>query len=289
MKLHQNCIECIFNQAKRVSSLLNLSKKEEIEVLNIAKKHINSFDFNLTPPHNATPLYRDISRFLKTDDLYKDIKEQSTTKAFKFAKICQDRVDNTHDKFLYALKTAVAGNVIDFAAEIIYDLEEEIEKIYSTNFKIDDSRELKEKLQSTKKLVYLGDNTAEEIFDKICIKTLKSIYPQLDVYYFVRGEPIINDLTMNEAKRSGLDEVATLVDSGVPTPGYAIDLAKKEAHNIFRSADCIISKGMGNYECLSEYGEFPIFFLLKVKCQVVANDIGASLGDVICKGSLSWK
>jgi uncharacterized protein with ATP-grasp and redox domains len=103
------------------------------------------------------------------------------------------------------------------------------------------------------------------------------------VHYFVRGKPIINDLTISHAKKSGLDEVSTLVDSGVPTPGYAIDLADEEAHSLFKNADCIISKGMGNYECLGEEKNFPIYFLLKVKCQVVARAIGATLGDIVCK------
>jgi hypothetical protein len=29
--------------------------------------------------------------------------------------------------------------------------------------------------------------------------------------------------------------------------------------------------------------DLPLFFLLKVKCQVVAREIGAKLGDIVCK------
>ncbi|MCG2755075.1 MAG: ARMT1-like domain-containing protein [Desulfobacteraceae bacterium] len=39
-----------------------------------------------------------------------------------------------------------------------------------------------------------------------------------------------------------------------------------------------MSKGQGNYEALSNE-KLPIFFLLTVKCHVVANDIGAG----VCK------
>ncbi|MDF1877962.1 DUF89 family protein, partial [Sulfurimonas sp. SAG-AH-194-L11] len=53
--------------------------------------------------------------------------------------------------------------------------------------------------------------------------------------------------------------------------------------NLFDSVDLVISKGMGNYECLNESKRDNIFFLLKVKCDVVANSLGKTLGDIICK------
>lgn len=80
-----------------------------------------------------------------------------------------------------------------------------------------------------------------------------------------------------------MDEVATIVDSGVPTPGLALELMNDHARALLKKAECIISKGMGNYECLGDIKGLPIFFLFKVKCAVVARDVGANLGDIICK------
>ncbi len=105
------------------------------------------------------------------------------------------------------------------------------------------------------------------------------------MYYFVRGRPIINDLTCKDALASKMDEVATIVDSGVPTPGLALELMNEHARSIFQKAECIIAKGMGNYECLGETKGLPIFFLFKVKCNVVANAVGAKLGDIVCRAS----
>ena len=283
MKLQKDCIECIYNQSKRVASFLNVSNKEKDKILQIAKKHIENFNFDLTPPHNATPMYQDIAKALHVKDLYASLKDEASKRALEFVPTCKEKIEKSNDKLLYAIKTAVAGNVIDLAAEVMYELDEELEKVYTTKFAIDDYELLKKKLETAKTLVYLADNAGEEIFDKICIEIIKELYPHIKVFYFVRGEPIINDLTLQHAKKSSLDKVATLIDSGVPTPGYAIDLASSEAHEIFKSAECIISKGMGNYECLSEEKNFPIFFLLKVKCSVVASHVNANLGDIICK------
>ena len=286
MKIEQECLDCIYNQSTRVSNFLQVTPKQAKQISKIANLHISKFDHQNTPPHNATPMYEEIAKYLQVDDIYADMKDEASKSAQKYTSTCRGVIETMEDKLKGAVKTAIAGNVIDLAAEVMFDLEEEIEKIFKTDFAIDDFESLKQKLFDTKTLVYLSDNAGEEIFDKICIETIKKLYPQINVYYFVRGKPIINDLTIEHAKKSKLDEVSILVDSGVPTPGYAIDLADEDAHALFKQADCIISKGMGNYECLGDKKGFPIYFLLKVKCQVVARDIGATLGDIICKRSI---
>jgi len=283
MKISSECLDCIYNQSTRVSNFLKVTPSQATQISKIAKEHIKNFDHNSTPPHNATPMYEDIAKYLNVDDIYADMKNEASKSAQKFVLTCKENIAQSKDTLEGAIKTAIAGNVIDLAAEVMFDLDEEIKKIFDTNFTVDDFESLKQKLPQTKKLVYLADNAGEEVFDKICIETIRELYPQIEVYYFVRGKPIINDLTMSHAKKSGLDKVATLVDSGVPTPGYVQEFATKEANEIFKSADCIISKGMGNYECLGEEENLPIFFLLKVKCQVVARAIGAKLGDIVCK------
>ncbi|WP_024953734.1 damage-control phosphatase ARMT1 family protein [Sulfurospirillum arcachonense] len=283
MKIEKECLECIYNQSTRVSDYLQVNKTQAIHISKIANQHIENFDFNNTPPHNATPMYEEIAKFLELSDLYADMKDEASLSALKFVSTCKDAINMMPDKLEGAIKAAIAGNVIDLAAEVMFDLEDEIAKIFQRDFDINDFELLKEKLQTTKTLVYLADNAGEEVFDKICIETIKELFPDIKVYYFVRGNPIINDLTISHAKKSGLDDVAILVDSGVPTPGYALDLASQDSLELFNSADCIISKGMGNYECLGDKSGFPLYFLLKVKCQVVAREIGANLGDIVCK------
>lgn len=263
--------------------LLHVSPEQREAIMALAHKHSQTFDFDLTPPHNATPLYEAMAEHLGVEDLYADIKKASSLKALEFHSLCQAHIASSEHRLLTATKTAVAGNVIDLASVMMYDLEEELGKIYKTPFSIDDFDALEKSLQKTKTLVYLADNAGEEIFDKLYIQTIRSLFSNIEIYYFVRGRPIINDLTCKDALSSGMDEVATIIDSGVPTPGLALEFMAEPARALFEKAECIISKGMGNYECLGEIKNLPIFFLLKVKCNVVANAIGAKLGDIICK------
>jgi len=165
----------------------------------------------------------------------------------------------------------------------LFDLSEELEKIFETEFAHNDFALMQRELEDAKSVVVLGDNVGEHIFDYLFIQTLQKLYPALDISYFVRGNPIINDVTLKEAKEAGFDTLCNLVDSGVNTPGFAYSRATKEAQQLFDNADVVISKGMGNYECLSPTHRENIFFLLKVKCNVVATSLAQEVGDIICK------
>ncbi len=253
------------------------------KVLDESAKMLPTFSMGKTPPENATPMYQMISILLEKPDLYQEVKEKSIQKAKAFLPECQRAIDQSSFPFLTATKIAVAGNVIDLASEFSFDLGDELKKVLNTDFAIDDTTLLYEKLQRSQKVVYLADNAGENVFDTLYIQTLKTLFPKIHISYFVRATPIINDITYNELLSDEINEVADLVNSGVETPGIVIENLTKEARLLFEDADCIISKGMGNYECLSDQADYPIYYLLKVKCNVVANALDQNVGDIICK------
>ena len=112
---------------------------------------------------------------------------------------------------------------------------------------------------------------------------LKKLYPDLEITYMVRGNFIINDVTLKEAQEAKMDQICTLMDSGVNTPGFVYERANLESQKLFDTADVIIAKGMGNYECMSPITRNNICFLLKVKCSVVSRSLGHEIGSIICK------
>ena len=283
MNISPDCISCIFNQALRVTKVLELDDTKSKEILDLASSHLPSFSLEKTPPTNATPLYEDMARLLETDDIYADIKKQSLVKARSLKPKCEAFLHASDDKFLTATKIAVVGNVIDLASEVMYDLDEEVDKVMESDFAIDDSQALFKRLQNAKKVVYLADNAGENIFDAVYIAYLKEQFKELEIFYFVRGKPIINDLCMKDMEGDILHALTTVIDSGVSTPGLVYHDMTSEAQALYNEADCIISKGMGNYECLSTNTTHPIFFLLKIKCNVVASSLNRPIGAIICK------
>ncbi|NPA66966.1 MAG: DUF89 family protein [Epsilonproteobacteria bacterium] len=282
MNIDLLCVECIVNQAKRVGDTLGVDKVTSQKLVNTALEMSNDFSFSKTPPEVATPVYEKMAEILGTDDIYKEIKKRSTQKAQSFVPFLEQTLQNSDNLFVDATKMAVAGNVIDLASEISFDLQEELEKIFHTDFAIDNTEELYTLLKKATNVVVLGDNVGEHLFDKLYIQTLQKLFPHVTFYYFVRGKPIINDVTLKEAEEIGFEQVCKVIDSGVPTPGFTYKLATKEAQQLFDDADVVISKGMGNYECLSPSHKSPIFFLLKIKCQVVSASLGKEVGSIIC-------
>jgi uncharacterized protein with ATP-grasp and redox domains len=283
MKIAQECVGCIINQSLRVADAIDADEKLQKELFDSVSKMSQHFSFELSPPEIAADVYEKMAAIANKEDLYDEVKAISTQKARSFIPSLKEELQKSQNRLLTATKIAVAGNVIDLAAAVEFDLHEELEKIFHTEFAQNDFEAFSKELKKAKRVVVLGDNVGEHIFDYLFVQTLKELYPALDIYYMVRGCPIINDVTLKEAKEAGFDTLCNLVDSGVNTPGFAYSRATKEAQELFDSADLVISKGMGNYECLSPSHRDNICFLLKVKCNVVAASLGKEVGDIICK------
>lgn len=279
MNLKSDCLSCLLNQSLRVAKTLNVDEEKSKALLQLASTSIATYG-EVSPPVAASDLYPKLSSFVGVEDIYKELKALSTSEALKLLPMVQKSVNHT---VRGAIKASVAGNVIDFATPNHFDLDEEFEKVFYTDFALDDEAEFLSRLLEADSFMIIGDNVGEHIFDKLLLEEISSAYPALKLYYAVRGVPIINDVTLKEAKEIGIQSVATLVDSGVDTPGLAYERASEEFMKLYNSMDLIIAKGMGNYECLEGEGDERIYHLFKVKCDVVASTVGAELGSLIFK------
>lgn len=283
MTIDEACIECIINQSVKVANAIHADEALSDELTSTVTKMSKDFSYNDTPPEIASYVYEKMAQIANKTDLYDEVKELSTKKALSFVPLLEKELLDSKDKLLTAIKIAVAGNVIDLAAEVEFDLEDELREIFHTEFSHNDFDIFEEKLSSAKSVLVIGDNVGEHIFDYMLMQTLKKLYPNAKYSYMVRGNPIINDVTIKEAKEAGFSELCELVDSGVNTPGFVYDRANSYSKELFDSVDLVISKGMGNYECLSPSHRDNICFLLKVKCRVVAASLKKEVGDIICK------
>ena len=283
MNIHDACVGCIINQSARVADAIGADEKLQTQLISTVEEMSKSFSFSQTPPQIAAYVYEKMALIAGKSDLYDEVKEHSTQKARSFIPFLRQELKKSDDKLLTATKIAVAGNVIDLAAEVAFDLEEELSKIFETEFAHNDFVQYKRSLERAATVLVIGDNVGEHIFDYVFIETLQKLYPNAVFSYMVRGVPIINDVTMKEAQEAGFDKLCNLIDSGVNTPGFDYVRANETAKELYDTADVVISKGMGNFESLSPTHRENVCFLLKVKCNVVANFLGAEVGDIICK------
>ena len=146
---------------------------------------------------------------------------------------------------------------------------------------VKDIDEFENSLNVHDKVLYLVDNTGEIVFDKLLLSKIKEY--DLDITIAVKSEPILNDACMDEALDAGLDEFSEIVEIGAGTVGYVDSEISNEFRQIFDNHKFIISKGMGNYEGLTEIdlSNKDIFFLLCAKCNTISRDIGVNLHDML--------
>ena len=188
-------------------------------------------------------------------------------------------VDNSEDPFDSAMRLAVAGNVIDFGAKYQFDVMDTINRVKEHELAIDDSRFLRDDLEHAQTLLYIGDNCGEIVLDKLFLETVK--VPQK--YFVVRESPVINDITLDDAKMTGIDKVATVITTGDDSPGAVWETASKEFRDHFINADVVISKGQGNLEGLIDVPHDHVYFLLVTKCDLIGERIGTLNGDFVVK------
>jgi len=285
MKTHFNCIPCILRQTIDTVNLATDQEEIKRQVVNEILNYLTTINFNDPPPVIGKNVYRIIHEKTGNHDPYHEIKQRYNQLALSFYDDLLKIVFRNSKPVQMAAKLAVAGNVIDFGAQVKdIDIYQTIHSIEELSFEINDFETFINDLSRTRKILYLADNAGEIVFDRLFIEILQRYYPELGLEFtvVVRGEPIINDATREDANMVGLDKIAHIIDSGDGAPATVLHHASSELKKAFQDADLIISKGMGNYETLDDRNEL-IYYLLRVKCPQVSQVIGAKEGSLVFK------
>ena len=278
MKTFLECIPCFFEQALRTARIATDDEAVIKKVLDELGDAIKNIPLENTPPQTGRLIYGLVNKITNNSDPYKHIKKESTQKALKLYPFLKEKVKKSNDRLLTAVRIAIVGNIIDFGVNKKFDIDKEISEIFEKKFAINHYQKFKERLHHADNILYIGDNAGESVFDKILIEEMNK-----PTMYVVREIPVINDVTYQDALDAGLDKVATIISSGTDAPGTVLSTCSNEFKRIFEDSEFTIAKGQGNYEALSNEKE-SIFFLLKTKCKVIANDIDVTEGDIILKG-----
>ncbi len=234
------------------------------------------------PPQIGSMIHNTIRKATGKSDPYKDIKRLHNEQVLDMEENLTGLIEGSSSPLPDALKLAAVGNLIDMGPERrwsnIQDIFRDFTKKDPTHF---DYTSFERSLEKAGTLLYLGDNAGEIVLDKILVDLLLR-KTKLDITYAVRGGPVINDATMEDAKFVGMTDIVRVIDTGVDFPGVVLETCSREFLDYYNGADMIISKGQGNYESLSEEDK-NIFFLLQTKCPVIADKIGCRVGDIVLK------
>lgn len=279
MQTSLDCFPCILRQAIEASRMAGATPSQQKIIVKKTLNLLQETTEESISPAIGAQVHQFVREITGENDPYALVKEKATSEALSLLPTLRNKVNTSQDKLEMALRLSIAGNIIDFGYTSDYDLLKVIDQALEQDFAINDLPLLHELLKKAKFVLILGDNAGEIVFDRLLIEALP-----LPVTYVVRGGPVLNDATIDDAIAAGIDQVATLVDSGARIPGTILSECSADFQSLFQSADLILSKGMGNYETLSTMPG-PIFFLLIVKCPVVSADIGAPVGSIVIKSS----
>ena len=277
MQTYLDCYPCFLRQAIEAARMLGATPSQEKSVVQQTLSLLSHQPEGTTPPAIGAQVHRVVREVTGRDDPYQEVKRAATVGALTMLPALSALLDSTEDKLETAIRLSIAGNIIDFGPSQDYDLWEVVNRVLSQDIAINDLPLLRVHLEAAKSILFLGDNAGETVFDRILIEALP-----LPVTYVVRGGPVINDATYQDAISAGIDRVADLIDNGTRIPGTIFAECNSDFKAYFDAADLIIAKGMGNYETLSATPR-PVFFLLQVKCPVIARDIGAPYASFVIK------
>lgn len=281
MRTYLDCYSCLTQQAVATARracddpiLHERILREALTVLSVA-------DLSLPPPLCARRIGEIVHRHTGVEDPYLADKRRSNELALALLERCRSHVHAAADPFATAVRLAAAGNIIDFGihgtAEVGLDwIEESIAHALDAPLEPAVLDSLREGAGKARRILYLADNAGELAFDRLLIEQL----PKGTVTVAVKGGPILNDALREDAHAVGIEEVAGVIVNGARIPGTWLPDCSPEFRELFAVADLVIAKGQGNYETLSDVPR-AIFFLLKVKCAMVARHLDVPVGTVM--------
>ena len=279
MKTHLECLPCTVNSYLRLADTGVIPEEKKEALMRQLLSFLSEVDYKHSPPEMGAELHRMIRKSLQNPDPYLKIKKEYNQMMLDLYPSFTEMVEKSHKPFDTAMRLAIGGNVIDFGAKYQFDVMETIHKAMDSELAIDDSAKLQQALGNAQSVLYIGDNCGEIVLDKIFLE-------HLDVpekIFVVRGAPIINDITLDDARMVGMEKVARVVSTGDDSPGAVWERSSEEFRSLFNKADVVISKGQGNLEGLIERKHKNLYYLLVTKCELIAERIGTRKGGFVVR------
>ncbi len=275
MNVNLDCVPCFMQQALKTARIATDDERKQEEILRETAGLLSRLSYECSPPEIAHQVHEVIRRVSGNDDPYREIKLHDNKLALGLYPWLKQQVRESDDPLYTAVKLAVAGNVIDYGVNRAFNVEETIERVLEMDFALDSMDEFRNELRKAVHIYYLADNAGEIVFDRVLIEEFRD----KRITLVVKGGPIINDATLDDVEVAGLggrvdvDYIGNGMEGSGPERTDPLFLEK------LREADLVLSKGQGNFEGLNR--EDYIYFLLMVKCPLIARHMGVRVADIV--------
>jgi hypothetical protein len=290
LKVEAECAACIVSrgaaEAREASTNPALRFRAMSDLMRLLTKE---FRPTAVPAELGTKRDRVIRRVTGNNDPYKRSKRISNDKALQLLSYARKLVEEGYaqeDRFKRACLCAIVGNIIEFDIPGHKASFSSLKKNFreaSKDLAIDDVNNAYELAKKARTVLYLTDNAGEIVFDTVLVEQLKNM--GLTVTVAVKGLPVINDATMEDAEASGMSKIADkVITTGTDSVGLAMKEVSTEFLSAYDSVDLVFAKGMGYAETLTEHKlKKPHFLLFRTKCTPVADFFGVAREKNVAK------
>jgi len=218
MQIFLDCIPCFIRQALDSVRLATEDEQIHEQVVHQVLRLATELDISQSPPAIGQQIHRLIRKLIGNADPYRELKQRFNRLALELCAELEERVRTSEDPLETAVRLAIAGNIIDLGVKASI-AESDIERIINESLTADYNRrqieEFRNAVSRAEKILYLADNAGEIVFDRLLIEQL----PWEKVTVVVKGSPVINDATIEDAEFAGLTEMVEVIDNGSDAPG----------------------------------------------------------------------
>ncbi|WP_342771214.1 MULTISPECIES: damage-control phosphatase ARMT1 family protein [unclassified Methanoculleus] len=278
MRFQGNCTDCLISRVEYESRLAVDDPARVRKTVEACRALLQRIAADPVPaPVIASRVHRLAYEMIGDADPYRSLKRANNEDAAAVSLAVRGSLSTFRDLVL----ASVVGNTLDYGSSahtVTDNFVEFFRREFAAGLTVDDTDAI-ETLAS--RVVYLTDNCGEIVFDALLADRLKKNGSHVTVA--VRGAPILNDATLEDATALGLDQrvdLLTTTTDGVAELGLNRELAPPALVDALDRATLVISKGMANYESLSDDRDLPpVAYLMSVKCGPIGADLGLPVGS----------
>ena len=277
MKVEAECAVCLLHRGYMEALEATEDQALQWKAMAALTRLLNrEFKPTAVPAILGTKRDRIIKDITGNSDPYAKKKQMSNRKAMAVLPVAKKLVEkeaSMETRFRKACMCSIVGNIIEFdIPEHRFEFKD-IEKLIQEaeeQLAIDEVSEIFKLAKRAKQILYLADNAGEIAFDTLLVHELKRLGPHVTVA--VKGKPIINDATMQDAEYVKMHEIADdVITNGTDTVGLILEECSKNFLDLYSSADLVVAKGMGHAETVTELDlTRPHALLFRTKCKPVA-------------------
>lgn len=277
--LSPECFPCMLRQADLAARAQKASEETRVAIAARVCGLLRELPSrNEIPAVAATRLQEILRDSLGTDNPFGPMKQRILSRFGEMARRARGLVDAAPDPWSAAVRLSAFANILDSGIVDQDDMEREVASISAEVGEYRLPPRFRERLLSEKRVGVLMDNAGEAAFDLPLLSLLAS--SGKSAWIGVKGGPVYDDLTLEDADRLGLSAFGELVSNGNRGVGTILELCPEPFRERLASSGMILSKGQANFETL--VGRVPnAFYLLRCKCPVVSRAVGRPEGEYL--------